>query len=163
MNNDSTKEEAMRARKGRVGVKALVWEDFDGMGARASGFYQANYLITVWRGRGQFEVAMSYPGYETGYDGERFHDTLEAAKAAAQADYEARILAALDPAPAERCAECDCRHGGVECNWIAQQPAPDHARIPALEQALEAMSEALASYQRSIAGERALKKGQTND
>ena len=76
-------------------VKPLVWDDFDGMGAKASGFYQANYLITMWRGRGQFEVAMSYPGYQTGFDGERFHDTLEAAKAAAQDDYEARILAAL--------------------------------------------------------------------
>ena len=38
---------------------------------------------------------MSYPGYQTGYDGPRWHPTLEAAKAAAQADYEARILAAL--------------------------------------------------------------------
>lgn len=86
----------------QVRVKPLVWEDFDGMGAKASAFYNANYLITMWRGRGQFEVALSYPGHQTGYDGERFHDTLEAAKAAAQADYEARILSALDltPAPA---------------------------------------------------------------
>lgn len=86
----------------QVRIKPLVWEDFDGMGAKASAFYNANYLITMWRGRGQFEVALSYPGHQTGYDGERFHDTLEAAKAAAQADYEARILAALDltPAPA---------------------------------------------------------------
>ena len=89
----------LRACKGRVRVKPLEWEDFDGMGAKASGFYQANYLITAWRGRGQFEVAMSYPGYQTGYDGERFHDTLESAKAAAQADYERRILAAIELAP----------------------------------------------------------------
>ena len=84
----------------RPTVKPLVWEDFEGMGgARAITFYDAKYMITLWRGRGQFEVAMSYPGYQTGFDGERFHDTLEAAKAAAQADYEARILAALEPAP----------------------------------------------------------------
>ena len=80
-----------------VRVKALEWEDFDGLGAKASGFYQANYLIQKWSGEGRFEVAMSYPGYQAGYDGPRWHPTLEAAKAAAQADYEARILAALEP------------------------------------------------------------------
>ncbi|MGP9790717.1 hypothetical protein [Roseinatronobacter sp. NSM] len=77
-------------------VKALEWKDFEGMGAKAGAYYQANYMITLWRGRGQFEVSFSYPGHGTGYDGERFHDSLEAAKAAAQADYEARILAALE-------------------------------------------------------------------
>lgn len=80
-----------------VRVKALEWDDFEGLGAKASGFYQANYLIQKWSGECRFEVAMSYPGYQTGYDGPRWHPTLEAAKAAAQADYEARILAALEP------------------------------------------------------------------
>ena len=80
-----------------VRVKALEWEDFDGLGAKASGFYQANYLIQKWSGEGRFEVAMSYPGYQAGYDGPRWHPTLEAAKAAAQADFEARIMAALEP------------------------------------------------------------------
>jgi hypothetical protein len=83
-----------------VTIKPLVWEDFDERGAKASAFYNANYLIQLWKGRGQFEVSMSYPGHQTGYDGERWHDTLEAAKAAAQADYEARIMAALEPSPA---------------------------------------------------------------
>lgn len=82
-----------------VKVKPLVWEDFDGRGAKASAFYNANYLINLWNGRGQFEVSFSYPGHQTGYDGERWHDTLEAAKAAAQADYAARIMAALEPTP----------------------------------------------------------------
>ena len=77
-------------------VKPLEWEDFDGLGAKASGFYQANYLIQKWSGEGRYEVAMSYPGYQTGYDGPRWHPTLEAAKAAAQADYEARISASLE-------------------------------------------------------------------
>lgn len=76
-------------------VKPLVWEDFDGLGAKASAFYQANYLIQKWSGEGRFEVSMSYPGYQTGYDGPRWHATIEAAKAAAQADYAARIHAAL--------------------------------------------------------------------
>ena len=89
-----TVDKAALAAKG-LRVKPLEWEDFDGLGAKASGFYQANYLIQKWSGEGQYEVAMSYPGYQTGYDGPRWHPTLEAAKAAAQADYEARILAAL--------------------------------------------------------------------
>lgn len=76
-------------------VKPLEWEDFDGLGAKASAFYQANYLIQKWSGEGRYEVAMSYPGYQTGYDGPRWHPTLEAAKAAAQADYTRRILAAV--------------------------------------------------------------------
>jgi len=81
-------------------VKPLGWDDFDGVGAKASAFYQANYLIQKWKSEGRFEVSMSYPGYQTGYDGPRWHDTLEAAKAAAQADYAARILSALkDPTP----------------------------------------------------------------
>lgn len=50
--------------------------------------------------------------------------TLEAAKAAAQADYEARILAALEPVTVQRCAECDCENPPDECNWIAAEPAP---------------------------------------
>lgn len=82
-----------------VGVRPLVWVDFDGLGAKASAFYQANYLIQWWKGEGKFEVALSYPGYQTGYDGERWHPTLDAAKAAAQADYEARIFAALETTP----------------------------------------------------------------
>lgn len=83
----------------QVKVKPLVWEDFDGLGAKASAFYQANYLIQWWKGEGRYEVALSYPGYQTGYDGQRWHDTLDAAKAAAQADYETRILAALELSP----------------------------------------------------------------
>ena len=84
-----------------VTVKPLEWEDFEGLGAKASGFYQANYLIQKWSGESRYEVAMSYPGYQTGYDGPRWHPTLDAAKAAAQADYTARVRAALIPRPAE--------------------------------------------------------------
>lgn len=79
-----------------VRVKPLEWQDFDDYGAKASAFYQANYMISEWRGRGEFEVSLSYPGYQAGFDGVRFHPTIEAAKAAAQADYEARILSAIE-------------------------------------------------------------------
>jgi hypothetical protein len=77
-------------------VKPLDWEDFEGRGAKAQAFCHASYLIQRWSGRGQFEVSHSYPGYQTAIDHERFNDTLEAAKAAAQADYARRILEAAD-------------------------------------------------------------------
>ena len=82
-----------------VKVKPLVWEDFHDRAARASGFYDARYVIQFWHHRGEWEVSLSYPGYGTGYDGLRWHHTLEAAKAAAQADYQARILAAVEAVP----------------------------------------------------------------
>lgn len=30
-----------------------------------------------------------------------------------------------EPKPEMRCAECDCKHGGVDCNWIAQPKEED--------------------------------------
>ena len=98
-------------------VRPLIWEDFEGFGARASAYYQANYLIQKWRGRDEFEVSMSYPGHQTGYDGPRWHSTLEAAKAAAQADYTARILAALEPDPAA-IREAALREAADVCTYV---------------------------------------------
>ncbi len=81
-----------------VTVKPLEWEDFEGRGARARALLITSYLIARWSD-GRFEISVSAPGYSTGFDGERFHPTIEAAKAAAQADYETRILAAIQPDP----------------------------------------------------------------
>jgi hypothetical protein len=83
-----------------VTVKPLEWQVFEGRGAKARAWKQANYLIAWWKSRQQFEVVASYPGYQGEAIGAGFYPTLEAAKAAAQADYEARILAALTPQPA---------------------------------------------------------------
>lgn len=77
-------------------VKPLEWEDFEGWGAKAKAMLLTSYIISKWSD-GRFEVTVSAPGYGTGFDGERFHPTIGAAKAAAQADYAARILAALIP------------------------------------------------------------------
>ncbi len=78
-----------------VRVRALEWKDFEDRGAKTSAWLQANYMIMRWS-TGRYEITASYPGYQTHIDGlERFHPTIEAAKAAAQADYEARICAAL--------------------------------------------------------------------
>jgi hypothetical protein len=81
-------------------VKPLVWDDFEGRGAKAQAWRKGSYLIQYWKSRDAFEVVESYPGYQGDSIGDGFYPTLEAAKAAAQADYEARILAA--PAKAEK-------------------------------------------------------------
>lgn len=80
-------------------VKPLVWDDFAGRGAKAQAWNQANYLIQKWSD-GRWEISASYPGHSNCADGiARFHPTIEAAKAAAQADYEARIRSALTAQP----------------------------------------------------------------
>jgi hypothetical protein len=72
-------------------VQPLVWEDFDGRGAKAAAWNKANYLINKWSD-GRFDLVESYPGYQGGYIAESRYPTIEAAKAAAQADYTRRIL-----------------------------------------------------------------------
>ena len=74
-------------------VKPLVWT--------AKGYAQTpfgKYLVVRedWSGEEDFWF-ICFAGKPYGKCGE--HATLEAAKAAAQADYEARILAAIEPAP----------------------------------------------------------------
>ena len=85
----------IRADLARPKVKPLEWDDFEGMGANASAFLLVGYLITFWHSMGVFEISVTAPGYSTIVDGERFHPTLEEDKAAAQEDYERRILDAL--------------------------------------------------------------------
>ena len=91
---DSTEAQRVKTLAGLV--RPLEWQDFEGRGAKASAYYQANYLIQFWKSEGKFEVALSFPGYQTGYDGPRWHKTLEAAKVAAEADYTARVFAAIN-------------------------------------------------------------------
>lgn len=82
-----------------VRVRKLEWVDFYDRGAKAQAWNEANYMIQRWSD-GRYEISASYPGYSTFIEGtDRFYPTIEAAKAAAQADYEARILAALDLTP----------------------------------------------------------------
>lgn len=83
-----------------VQVKPLVWDDFHRRGAKAQAWNDANYMIQKWSD-GRWEISASYPGYSTFIEGaDRFYPTIKAAKAAAQADYEACILAAIDARPA---------------------------------------------------------------
>lgn len=87
--------EIARLRYGPT-VKPLVWVDFGNYGSKADAWLDANYIIQKWSD-GRWEITAGYPGYVTGIFGiDRFHPALDDAKAAAQADYTARILAALD-------------------------------------------------------------------
>lgn len=90
------KAEAERAWQPKVKVKALIWEE-----ARLSTFYERFTAVSIL---GQYE-AMEWSDGTYGWTappaapneiGKEFNaETMEAAKAAAQADYEARILSAL--------------------------------------------------------------------
>jgi len=75
-------------------AQPLVWEDFEGRGAKAKAWGKANYLITKWSD-GRFELVESYPGYQGDNLAGGFCDTLEDAKAAAQAHHVAQIMAAI--------------------------------------------------------------------
>jgi hypothetical protein len=144
---------ALPAAKPVVKVKPLVWEHLrNSYRAPAPLFghirvesYSTDYWTVHW----------SVPGY-TDLLIQGSFDTPEAAKAAAQADYEARILAALDVQPAPDVAQCCMcgknglsteEDGGPECElsdgrWVcsrdcyerAVQPAPD---VAALVEALQ--------------------------
>ena len=83
---------------GAVKVKPLVWEK----NSRIEGWWQVEGWPCVVRSEGGI-------GYLVDYDSETLagnpggpHDTLEAAKAAAQADYTARIMAAIETTPDPR-------------------------------------------------------------
>ena len=80
----------LRACKGRVRVKPLVWEYHPAGKIAAPPTGHAYIIDTRMKGR-CYSVK--------GFNPKREFDSLDEAKAAAQADYEARILAALEPAP----------------------------------------------------------------
>jgi hypothetical protein len=93
-------------------VKPLVWEDADqGMCTkwRAAAFQGHYELVTLknekgWAVNFSWGRPLSYwfiqgDDDDFGPTGPKMFPDLEAAKAAAQADYEARILAALEPQP----------------------------------------------------------------
>ena len=78
-----------------VKVKPLVWQDFDGQVAKATAMHIVSYLIRKWSD-GRFEVPLSCPCYGTGPDMERWHPTLEAAKAACQEHHEKTVRSMIE-------------------------------------------------------------------
>lgn len=115
-------EPAPAARYGAVKVKPLQWESIDGGNA-----FRAPALIFGWirietYTLHSWQVQWSVPGICNLLMPNVF-DSPSAAKAAAQADYERRILAALEPAePATDAEPTNAENAYVETN-------PSEARL----------------------------------
>jgi len=94
-------------------IKPLRWE-YHPAGAKAEPPTGHAYIIDT-RMEGRVYTIK-------GLNPQRDFASTDDAKAAAQVDYEARILAALEPVTVQRCAECDCDNPPDGCNWIAAKP-----------------------------------------
>ena len=90
-----------------VEVRELEWVDFEDRGAKAQAWNHANYMIQKWSD-GRYEISASYPGHSNSIAGiDHYYPSMDAAKAAAQADYAARIRSAMTAAPAAYVTEAD--------------------------------------------------------
>lgn len=88
---------AQPAEAGRVSVKPLEWVERDDI----QGLFNAESTIGWWYNVQAIDGGFRYEGGPPAVPAApQMFPSLEAAKAAAQADYEQRILAALAPAPA---------------------------------------------------------------
>lgn len=84
-----------QAKERGIKVKPLEWDDFGERQSKATAMLIASYMINRWS-NGEFEVSVSAPGYSTTFHIADFYPSMGAAKTAVQADYEARILEALE-------------------------------------------------------------------
>ena len=136
----------LRACKGRVRVKPLEWAECNTGNWKRGHCFTARSMVDF----APLAIHKKHDGWWLNKDCHTY-DTLEAAKAAAQADYEARILAALEPAPdhGEWDAALEAAAKVVPQGWC--QTSTSHIEMDVdLGQGIQ---EAI----------RALKKGQTND
>ncbi|NYD84401.1 hypothetical protein [Brucella intermedia] len=78
-----------------VGVKKLEWQQ-DGAGNHRAETPFGNEFVQKWTDIRDGNISYEHEG--------AYFETVEAAKAAAQADYEARILSALEPSAARKLA-----------------------------------------------------------
>lgn len=119
---------ALREARG-VRVKPLMWEAFGTMAFIAQAPLFGRLRVEQF-GRGNtWTVCFSVPGYCDTFLAGEWADA-DAAKAAAQADYERRILAALEPAPvtpaqAARVLLCDQDAMRTMCRAAASSRAHD--------------------------------------
>ena len=136
-----------------VGVRPLVWVDFDGLGSyRAETPFGPEGFDRMTYSNGDFA---GYMIWSEDVD-QVLHPTVEAAKAAAQADYNERILAALDMTPSPDLSDPVTVHANMLRGSIAKptveqiihlygreafQPMIDAAIAKALEGACLAVSE----------------------
>jgi len=94
----------------RVTVKPLVWEHehMEGWVFARGGVLQYAIMLSVNR----------VYGVHGEHDGAAQFPTIEAAKAAAQADYATRILAAIDMQPGDPAVNADSYHADQEKNYL---------------------------------------------
>ena len=140
--NDLDQAAAMlRACKGRVRVKALEW------GEECSTEFRAVSMGILYH-VGFYDGSWCFLGQE--------YYTPEAAKAAAQADYETRILAAIEPAPdhSEWNAAIEAAAKEAKERLYPKNPQDDWTEYAKIHAA------AAINVSAAI---RDLKKGQTND
>jgi len=103
----------LRSMTNGARVKRLEWHNFDAWTHWAEGTC-GTYHVEERNGYWQVELRVGGLVHGVTQTDDTTPADLDAAKAAAQADYEARILAALDLTPAPRrymgqiMAECDC-------------------------------------------------------
>jgi len=83
-----------------VKVKPLVWECFDAWTHWAR-MERGSYYVEERNGRWRLGWCVSDQSFPLMHTDDTMPEDLEAAKAAAQADYDARIRAALEPTPAD--------------------------------------------------------------
>jgi len=83
------------AMAGRVKVKPLVWEAFSYVSYTAHTAF-GEYVVEVDEDDNRWGM---WPPHFGGCEPKSWHELEDAAKAAAQADYEARILTTLEPQP----------------------------------------------------------------
>ena len=160
----------LRACKGRVRVKPLVWEGDDNYQRSVTPCGMTSYGIDVWKSNATGEIT------RVAMDGENYV-SVRLAKAAAQADYEARILAALEPAPDHETwsAVCVAWRLGVEAavatihenrvEWLTT-PYDEwvRSRSRTAEELIEmALATATPPQEELFSKIRALKKGPPND
>lgn len=111
----------LRSMASGARVKRLEWHNFDAWTHWAEGAC-GTYHVEERNGYWQVELRVGGLVHGVTQTDDTTPADLDAAKSAAQADYEARILSALAPTDAAhesiRCAECDCANGGDECTWI---------------------------------------------
>ena len=105
-----------------VTVKPLVWEKWELTGNLCDGYRwlersltrNGNFFLNQRLSDGMFVVT-----YDLQREPQHYADTADLVKHRAFLEHERRILPHITPtAGTMRCAECDCDHGGTDCNWI---------------------------------------------
>ena len=141
---------ALAVEAGAVGVKPLEWKEGDGITCDVL-YHTAEtpFGLTYWQIECQWGVQ---GGYVEAYGDE---ETDEAAKAAAQADYEARVLSALTTSPASSAVAADFVPGLPKLPPYSQSAFPHGFHELWTEKQMKQYARETASYWRNDVVEKA--------